>query len=177
MTSQNYALIDTTGKVVNVIVADSTFVPPNGEQMIAVGASGAGIGWTYSAGVFTPPPAPVITLTLAEAQAAQSASLSADCGAAIVAGFTSSALGSANIYPSDPTTQGNIDRAAVHGGTIWCESSAGVWSLAQHTAAQALQVQADLWTYIQNCQSKLATLKAQVAAATTVSAVEAVVWS
>ncbi len=119
------------------------------------------------------PPAP----TLFEAQVSQSSALSDACSAAVVAGFTSSALGSTNTYPSDVATQGNIDRAAVHGGTIWCESSAGAWSLTQHTAAQALQVQADLWTHIQICQSKLATLKAQVAAATTVSAVEAVIWS
>ena len=172
--------LNQSGQIIGVCVWPETAAPSCWEALTEAQAQSLPeefVGWSLVNGVLVAPASPTASQLLASAQTAQSALLAGGCATSIVSGFTSSALGSANTYPSDPTTQGNIDRAAVHGGAIWCESSAGAWSLAQHTAAQALQVQADLWTHIQNCQSKLATLKAQVAAATTVSAVEAVVWS
>jgi hypothetical protein len=52
----NYALIDNTGLVVNVVVwnGKSDWQPPEGQQLVEL-SDGAGIGWTYSDGVFTPP--------------------------------------------------------------------------------------------------------------------------
>jgi hypothetical protein len=54
----NYAIISSTGLVVNTIEWDgATFWrPPTGH--IAVATAEAGIGWTYANGTFTPPPAP-----------------------------------------------------------------------------------------------------------------------
>jgi hypothetical protein len=55
----NYAIIDNTGLVVNVILWDgeSEWQPPEGYQAVEL-TDGAGIGWTYADGVFTPPAIP-----------------------------------------------------------------------------------------------------------------------
>lgn len=54
----NYAIISSTGLVVNTIEWDgATFWrPPAGHT--AVATTEAGIGWTYANGTFTPPPQP-----------------------------------------------------------------------------------------------------------------------
>ena len=54
----NYAIISSTGLVVNTIEWDgATFWrPPTGHTAVATDESG--IGWTYADGVFTAPPAP-----------------------------------------------------------------------------------------------------------------------
>ena len=54
----NYAIISSTGLVVNTIEWDgATFWrPPAGHT--AVATAEAGIGWTYANGTFTPPPEP-----------------------------------------------------------------------------------------------------------------------
>jgi deferrochelatase/peroxidase EfeB len=124
----------------------------------------------------TPPTTPLVP-TLAQVQATQSSAMQAACQAAIVAGFTSSALGTANNYPSDVKTQMNISLAVAHGGSLWCQPSAGgAWTFVAHTIAQATQVQTDLNTHIQAEQATYAGLLTQIAAATTVAAVEAVAW-
>lgn len=54
----NYAIISSTGLVVNIIEWDgATFWQPPADH-IAVVTTEAGIGWTYVNGTFTPPPAP-----------------------------------------------------------------------------------------------------------------------
>ena len=117
------------------------------------------------------PPAP----TLAEAQTAQAKIIKADCAAAILEGFTSSALGSAHTYPSDQVTQVNVAMAVAAGGNLWCETG-GAWAFISHTAAQAGQVQKDMFAMIQGAQTKYSTLLSQIDSATSVSAVNAVVW-
>ena len=115
--------------------------------------------------------------SLAQAQATQIATLSAACRSAIEAGFTSSALGGAYTYGCRPTDQANVATVAAHGGSLWCQpSSGGAWSFVAHTAAQAAQVQADMWTHIQAEQTTYAGLVGQVNAATTVAGVDAIVW-
>lgn len=185
MSAQPYALIDATGAVVNVILADSTFQPPSGETMEPIGTSGAGIGWTYSNGAFVAPPTPIPTL--AEAQSAQAAALSAACDSAIVAGFTSSALGSAHTYPSQPNDQTNLIGAATASQSptlpagwtcnFWCADSTGAWALRAHAAAQIQQVLADGVAAREALSTKLAALVAQVEAATTVAAVQSIAWA
>ena len=59
---ETYALVGSSGQVVNIIMSDGTFTPPGGETAIPVGSTGAGIGWSYANGTFTAPPAPVRTL-------------------------------------------------------------------------------------------------------------------
>lgn len=127
-------------------------------------------GWVEVTGNWPPSP------TLAQAQAAQSAILAAACQSAIEAGFTSSALGSANTYGCKATDQTNVGLAAASGGSLWCENSAGAWAFTAHTTAQAQQVQKDMAAHIQAEQTHYAQQLAAVAAATTVSGVQAVVW-
>ena len=114
--------------------------------------------------------------SLAQAQATQIATLSAACRSAIEAGFTSSALGGAYTYGCRPTDQANVATVAAHGGSLWCQPSGGAWAFVAHTAAQALQVQADMGTHIQAEQATYAGLVGQVGVAATVSAVQAIVW-
>ena len=116
--------------------------------------------------------------TLAQAQTSQIALLRASCQSAITGGFTSSALGSAYNYPSDPTSQSNLNTVAgsPSGGSLWCESG-GVWSLKAHTQAQAQAVLASFVAWLNACQSQLVTLSAEVTAATTVAAVQAISWT
>lgn len=54
--TMNYALIDNTGLVINVVIlnSESDWQPPEGQQIVEL-TGDAGIGWTYSDGVFTPP--------------------------------------------------------------------------------------------------------------------------
>lgn len=54
-----FAVIDSTGTVTNVVVWDgrTQWQPPDGTTAVAIPeGSGAGIGWTYQNGTFTPPP-------------------------------------------------------------------------------------------------------------------------
>jgi len=119
----------------------------------------------------------VLVESLPAAQATQNGILTAGCQAAIVGGFTSSALGSVYSYPSDPISQSNQNSAASSsaGGKLWCESG-GVWSLVAHTQAQAQVVVASLVTWVNACQKQRVTLQGQVNAATSVSAVQAITW-
>ena len=84
------------------------------------------------------------------------------CQSAITGGFSSSALGSAYSYPSDPITQANINSAAgnPNGGSLWCESG-GVWALKAHTQSQAQTVLTALMAWVNACQGKLDTLIAE----------------
>jgi len=143
-------------------------------------------GWTYSNGVFSAPASPTDTQLLADAQAAQTALLSAACGNAITAGFTSSALGAAYTYPAKMTDQQNLT-ASVLGSlmpnlpeawttSFWCADASDVWAFRDHTATQIQQAGQDAKTATLASMTKNQTLAAQVQAATTVQAVQAVVW-
>ena len=115
---------------------------------------------------------------LAVAQSAQIAALRTACANAITGGFSSSALGSAYSYPSDPISQANMNTIAgsPSGGSLWCESG-GVWSLKPHTQAQAQAVLASFVSWLNACQSQLVTLTGEVQGATTVSAVQLITWT
>lgn len=120
---------------------------------------------------------------LAAAQAAQTAKVSNACAAALCAGFSSSALGSARTYPSQDPDQRNLLNAALAAqgqpstwtASLWCANS-GTWSLASHTVAQVQQVNADWLAFRQAQQQKCVTLIGQINAATSVSAVQAINW-
>lgn len=130
---------------------------------------------------------PKTLVTVAQAQATQSAALSASCASAIVSGFSSSALGSAHTYPSQPNDQSNLIGAATASQSptlpagwtcnFWCADSTGAWALRAHTAAQIQQVLADGVAAREALSTKLAALVAQVEAATTVAAVQSIVWA
>jgi len=131
------------------------------------------LAWVSDGGV--PQPAQ----TLAETKTAQIAILTASCGAAIVAGFPSNALGTAYTYPSQPHDQTNLI-GAVAGGlatiNFWCADSVGVWGFTAHTALQIKQVLADGGTQRMEYSAKLLDLVTKVNAAATVVDVQAVVW-
>ena len=137
-------------------------------------------GWPEVTGNWPPSP------TLAQAQDNQVQILSSACASAIVAGFSSSALGSAHTYPSQPNDQSNLIGAATVSQTpglpstwtcnFWCADSTGAWALRPHTAAQTQQVLAAGLAAREALSAKLAGLVAQVDDATTVASVQAIVW-
>jgi hypothetical protein len=59
---------------------------------------------------------------------------------------------------------------------FWCENSGGTWAWVNHNAAQIQQVGVDAKSAILSCMGQNAALAAQVAAATTIAAVQAIVW-
>lgn len=126
--------------------------------------------WSISGGKLV-----AMTLSLDFARARQTLAVKIACEAAITGGFTSAALGTDYQYPSDTNSQRNIAMAVTAGGTLWCQTG-GVWALVKHTAAQAKQVQADLFALIQASQTKYAMLVDEIGAATTVEAVEVITW-
>ncbi|MDE2101800.1 MAG: hypothetical protein KGL39_31430 [Patescibacteria group bacterium] len=135
------------------------------QEVTAIGAIPSGFG-------LSPPPP-----TLAQAQTLQSALMKTAAQAATIAGFASSALGSAYTYGCQPTDQSNINTLAPIGGNLWCENSSGVWALVAHTATEAAQVQKDMATHSQAQQATYVKALSDIAAATTVAAVEAVTWT
>lgn len=131
-------------------------------------------------------PAPTAAQLLAVAQAAQISTLSAACQATIVSGFSSSALGVAHTYPAQMSDQQNLSASVLAsllpnlpaGWTtpFWCADGSGVWSYANHTAAQIQQVGRDAKAAIVAAIQKKAGLVAQVNAATSAAAVQAIGW-
>lgn len=125
--------------------------------------------------------------SLSAAQAAQIASLSASCSTAITSGYTSSALGSSYLYPSDANSQMNMAASVIDSlypglASTWTtpflvqNTSTGAWSWENHTASQIQAAGAAGKAAVLALRQQLASLIAQVNAATTVSAVQAVVW-
>ncbi|HQU11401.1 MAG TPA: hypothetical protein PLV07_07435, partial [Acidiphilium sp.] len=119
-------------------------------------------------------------------QAAQIAVLKAACEAAITGGYVSAALGSAHTYPSTPTDQLNMAASVIASQlpglpstwatAFWCQDSTGKWAMLAHTAPQIQQAGSDGKAWVTTQQLKLASLSAQVMAATTVTAVQAITW-
>ncbi|MBW4049426.1 MAG: DUF4376 domain-containing protein [Proteobacteria bacterium] len=121
-----------------------------------------------------------------QAQTVQIALIAAASAAAQTTGFTSSALGSAYSYPSGLQDQANLTACIVaslmpgNASTwtveFWCMSAAGVSNFVPHTAAQIQQVGKDALAAIMVQKSKQYALSLQIQAATTIAAVQAVVW-
>ncbi|HCN87815.1 MAG TPA: hypothetical protein DIT28_01340 [Oxalobacteraceae bacterium] len=130
--------------------------------------------------------AQLATMQLQQAQKVQMVSIAQASDAAQTTGFSSSALGSAYTYPSGLQDQANLTSCIVAslipgnptGWTVyfWCTSSAGVSTFLPHTAAQIQKVGQDALSAIMTQKSKQLTLTQQILAATTISAVQAVVW-
>ncbi|MBU3625745.1 hypothetical protein ICN48_05785 [Polynucleobacter sp. JS-Safj-400b-B2] len=129
-------------------------------------------------------PQPTAAQKLAQAQQAQLATISSACAAAIVGGFKSSALGKSYTYPSNETDQLNLSGSVMSSlfpnlPANWttlqacCDENSN-WAYLPHTVAQIQQVGIDFKTFKLNCLTRNATLQAQVAAAKTVDAVQAI---
>ena len=128
-----------------------------------------------------PPP------SLDDLKATAAAAIDAACAAAITSGFKSSALVASYTYPSQQTDQFNLSANVMSSllpglASGWttpqlCEDSTGAWAYRDHTAAQIQQVGSDAKAAIQASLIKKATLQAEIAAATTNAAVNAISWS
>ena len=118
---------------------------------------------------------------LAQAQQTQNAALQAGCNSAFNAGFASAASGSALTYGFKPSDQANLNELATMlslGVATWPVS----WQTPDGTIVSLTQAQfTSLLTDAQKFKwaqiNQLRSLQAQVQAATTVSAVQAVVWT
>jgi hypothetical protein len=119
-----------------------------------------------------------------QARVVQLALIAAASQSAQTAGFVSSALGNPYTYPSGIADQANLTAVIVgsllpgSGAThlFWCKSAAGVENFVAHTAAQIQQVGLDGLAAIMAWKSKQLTLSAEIQAATTIAAVQAIVW-
>lgn len=120
-----------------------------------------------------PPPPSLETV-----KASKTAEINAACAAAIVGGFTSSALGAPHSYDSALEDQLNLIGAVGLGIdlTYRCADAAGIKSFRQHTAAQLKQVATDGAAIKLAALEKAATLKAQVQVAVDAASIEAVAW-
>lgn len=160
------------------------------DYTVSVDAGGNAVIATWNASVGPQPTvqqlnAALDALQLGQAKAAQLALLQAAANAA-QSSFTSSALGSVYTYPSQPTDQANLTACVTYslfpsnpsGWTVlfYCTSSTGVSTYLSHTAAEIQRVGQDAMASIMAAKSKMATLAAEVAAATTTAQVQAVVW-
>jgi hypothetical protein len=181
----NYAIVS-NGTVENIVLWDgqSAYNPGTGLTAVSIpDGTTVAIGYAYDGTNFT---APAPTITLAQAQKQQSSVLNSACQSQITAGFTSSALGTAYTYPAKVTDQQNLTASVLSSlmpglpttwtTPFWCENSSGTWAYVTHTAAQIQQVGQDGKNAILTAMQQLQTLTAQVNAATTVAAVQAITW-
>ncbi|AYZ66925.1 hypothetical protein EGY31_27705 [Burkholderia multivorans] len=139
--------------------------------------------WHVVSGALAQVPPPTAAEQLASAKASTIAALNAACQAAILAGFTSSAIGSATFYPTTDTDQRNLQSsaqaAAWSAGTadwhvsLWCRHG-DAWTYVAHTAQQVQQVNADWVTFRTTSQQRYADAIAQVHEATTIDAMRAI---
>ncbi|TVT82363.1 hypothetical protein [Pseudomonas sp. H3(2019)] len=135
------------------------------------------------------PVAPTLGALLVLAQTAQVQMVDAECAAAIVSGFSCDALvsGTPYTYPAKMTDQANLSSsvlASLLPGTgtdwstpFWCADEAGVWAYRLHTAAQIQAVGVCGKAAISGFIGRKIVLEGQIMAATSLEAVQAVVWS
>lgn len=123
---------------------------------------------------------------LQEYKEAKIISLSADCRAAIMAGFESSALGEPHLYPSKETDQLNLAGSVTDSlladlpvnwtTPFWCADLHGVWAMRPHTAEQIQQVGRVAKARILVLMQHNATLAEQVRLAPDKTAVDQIIW-
>lgn len=118
------------------------------------------------------------TLSLTDVANMQAKALAQACQQQIVSGFTSAALGAVHNYASTAIDQRNLILAAQSskGGLLSCQDSTGAWVRVMHAQAQAQQVLEDFVAMADAARTKLSALETQIASATTVAAVQAVLW-
>jgi hypothetical protein len=145
------------------------------------------VGWIIQSGQLVAV-APTADELLANAKTAQHTIIENSYALFANSGFTSTALGSSYLYPSTPVDQANLT-AVVTASLIptqpanWTalflcapDTPPLVWNYVAHTATQIHQVGIDALAFIMNMKLKRAQLLGQIEAATTVAAVQAIVW-
>jgi hypothetical protein len=190
MMGQKYVAFDASGTITAFYDAEHSPVPDGMTNVIELTDEQYGYAismqgqWCVQNGVLTS-----IVKTLAQqlvtAQQDQTGILGDACAAAIMAGFSSSALGSAFSYPLDLTSQSNLQAAVMRMGmpnapatvNFMCADSTGVWARRAHTPEQITQVALDGMTYVEAVLAKKDVLVAQVVAATSAPVAQAVVWA
>lgn len=178
-----YLLTDASGTVIGSGATPDGTIPDSATPCTQEQAANPKAYAISSGGVIDAP----TSVLVAAAQAAQLAVISQGCRAAIYAGFQSSALGAAHTYPASDTDQRNLIALATASllpglpstwtAPFWCADSTGAWSMRQHTAAQIQKAGSDGQAAITSLRLQNAELAGQVMAATTVSAVQAIVWT
>lgn len=117
--------------------------------------------------------------TLSQVKTDKKLSIETSCAGTITGGVSSSALGVAHTYPSQQVDQMNLT-AVVLRSTLAGFTSANLKTLdagwLNHTAAQIQQVGIDVESFISTQLQRSSTLQAQIDAATTSDAVQAIVW-
>lgn len=113
--------------------------------------------------------------TLEAKRARKVIEMSQCCADAILAGFVSSALGAAFVYPAKPNDQTNLSASVLASllpasgpewlTPFWCADAAGVWAFRAHTAVQIQQVGVDAKAAILNCMTINEQLRGQILAA------------
>ena len=119
-----------------------------------------------------------LSITLAKLQQAKIVDLNTACGNFMVSGFTSSALGNVHTYDSKLEDQLNLTGVmALNADSYYkCVDGAGVKAFLPHSAAQIKQVGIDGAMFKMVALSKVDGLKKAVMLATTLAAVNAIVW-
>ena len=186
---QKYAAYNTAGAITG-FYDDVDSPVPAGVTTIAIADEewltciNSSVPYTIASGALV---APTSVQLLAVAKSNQIQILRSACSDAIVAGYSSSALGAAYTYPSTAQDQANQSDAfaaslapslATDWSTpLWCEDSSGTWAMVNHTAAQVQQLNADWLSFRVAAQQKYATLATSVSAATTIAAVQVITWA
>lgn len=128
--------------------------------------------------------------TLDELKTSKLSSINTSCEAAIVGGFTSSALDSEHVYQSDRDDQINLMGLVTAGADdlLKCgvstivieedetETETIIWDWKPHTVAQLKAVFDDGATFKKQQLIKANTLKAQIRSATTLEELETIEW-
>lgn len=185
---QKYAAFDAQGNITAFYDSIDSPVPEGGQAIEITEAEWQACisqqgQWHVVSGALAQVPPPTAGEQLASAKASTIAALNAACQGAILAGFTSSAIGSATFYPTTDTDQRNLQSSALAAAwsvgttdwhaSLWCRQG-DAWAYVTHTAQQVQQVNADWVTFRTSAQQKYAAAIDQVNAATTVDAVRAV---
>jgi hypothetical protein len=157
----------------DIVVVDITIITPEPQE-----------GWAFSGGVFTAPAIPQYDLVKSKALKAKA--ISAACEQQILAGFTSSALGTAHTYPNNDRDQVNLSGSILRSTLpntqptdvypFLCKDSNEVWEYQLHTAAQIQQVGTDSYNFILAARVKNATLQYMISQATNQAGLDSIVW-
>jgi hypothetical protein len=112
--------------------------------------------------------------------------MSQRCADTILAGFVSSALGSAYTYPAKLNDQANLTASVLASvlpssgpdwsTPFWCADVDGKWEFRMHTAAQIQQVGVDAKVAILTCMTINEQLQAQIIAAETTADLAEITW-
>ena len=124
--------------------------------------------------------------TLEEIKIQKANEINTACGTQIISGFTSESLGSVKHYQSEQIDQLNLVGVVAGGiddmfkcGTEdadFVNNGIIAWAYEPHTIAQLIQVLNDGKAYKQTLLQRAYTLKEDIESATTVAAVNAIVW-